>query len=208
MVVHNSASRILIEGNRMWNNGRALSLGGVQIWSTPVSDVVIRRNLIFDHNTLLNGSGDGLRIGTSRRVRMYNNTLFNMPNSAIKVGDGSNGPAAETNVFNNVMIDTGRALEVTMTGTTSFKSDRNLAFDAATGTAQFRLNGTLMSLATWRSKTAQDATTVVKDPMFIDDPRTNDFFTKVGSPARDVGMATNGSVCFTGPDLGMLESCF
>ncbi len=207
MVVHYSASDILIEGNRIWNSGRALSLGGVMVWNTPVTNVVIRRNLVFDQTTERNSAGDGFRIGTSRGVKLYNNTFANIPHFGIKVGDGDRGPSASTEVFNNIFFDTGRALDVWLPGTTGLVSEKNLLFNEVRPTV-VRMTGELVPLSQWRSRTGQDQTSIVANPLFIDNPRYNDYFTRPGSPARDVAIPTGDWACGDGTDLGFLESCF
>jgi hypothetical protein len=213
VVMHYSARRILMEGNRLWNNGRGLSLGGNMILREPVTDVIVRRNLVFDASTSGGGSGDGLRVGTSRRVRLHHNTLAFLPVGGIKVGDGSDGPAESTEVYNNVVYATPRAVELLLSGTTGFKSDRNLAYQSG-ATALFRLNGKDATLESWRASTGMDATSRVTDPLFVADPRSNDFFTVAGSPARNIAMSLtipapvlSGSVCEGTADLGFLESC-
>jgi hypothetical protein len=213
MVIHCSARRILVEGNRMWNNGRGLSLGGVMIWREPVTDVIIRRNLVFDGVTTNGSSGDGLRVGTSRRVRIHNNTLAFMPVGGIRVGDGSDGPAESTEVYNNIIYAAPRALDVYLAGTVGFKSDRNLGYQSGSEIS-FRVDGRVTTLAGWRSASGQDATSRVTDPLFLGDPRNSDFYTQAGSPARDVALplaipapVLGGSVCGAGQDLGFLESC-
>ena len=46
----------------MWNNGRAICIGGVQIWPEPVTDVIVRRNLIFDNTTASGGKGASMLV--------------------------------------------------------------------------------------------------------------------------------------------------
>ena len=206
MVVHYSASHVLIEGNRLWANGRGLTLGGVQVWSTPVTDVVIRRNLVFSNSTDQQGSGDGFRVGTSAQVRLYNNTFWHMPNAGIRVGDGDHGPAVDTQVFNNIFFDTGRALDVYTSGTSRLVSDRNVAFNE-TSSVSVLLNGAITSFANWKAVSQQDASTLLANPTFVADPLNNDFFTLPGSLARDRAIATGTTPCGSGPDVGFLESC-
>jgi hypothetical protein len=213
VVIHMSARRILVEGNRMWNNGRGLSLGGVQVWPEPVSDVIIRRNLVFDSTTLSGGSGDGLRVGTSRRVRIHHNTLAFLPVNGILVGDGDNGRAEYTEVYNNLIYSVPRAMDLLLYNTVGFKSDRNLAFQPG-AEISYRVDNRVTTLSGWRSASGQDGSSRVADPLFVDEPRVNDFYTQPGSPARDVALpllipapVLNGSVCGLGTDLGLLESC-
>jgi hypothetical protein len=213
VVIHCSARRILVEGNRMWNNGRGVAVGGVMVWREPVTDIIIRRNLVFDGTTDGGGKGMGLHVGTSRRVRIHHNTLASLPVAGIRLGDGSNGPAESTEIYNNIISSTPRALDVSFSGTVGFRSDRNLAHQPGTE-AVFRVDGRTTTLAGWRSATGQDKSSLVADPRFVSEPRSNDFYTQPGSPARDVALPLSipatllsGSTCGAGPDLGFLESC-
>lgn len=213
VVIHMSARRILVEGNRMWNNGRGVSLGGVQVWPEPVTDVIIRRNLVFDSTTLGGGKGDGLRVGASKRVRIHHNTLAFMPVTGIIVGDGDTGLAESAEVYNNIIYSSPRAMDLLRYNTVGFKSDRNLAYHPGMQVT-FRSNNSYTTLAGWRSATGQDATSRVADPLFVAAPRLNDFYTQPGSPARDAALpllipspVMRGQVCGTGADLGLLESC-
>src|SRR5690606_18252024 len=54
IVVHMSASDVRVEDNRLWNNGRGISIGGVTSGASP-SDIVVRRNQVWAGNPL----GDG-----------------------------------------------------------------------------------------------------------------------------------------------------
>jgi nitrous oxidase accessory protein NosD len=213
IVIHNSARRILVEGNRMWNNGRGLTLGGLQLWPEPVTDVIIRRNLVFDSTTANGGSGDGLRVGTSRRVRIHHNTLAFLPVNGILVGDGDTGPTENAEVYNNIIYAVPRAMDLHLYNTVGFKSDRNLAYQPG-AQVLFRVNNYVSTLPGWRSSCGQDASSLVTDPLFVADPRANDFYTQPGSPARDFALplaipapVLNGTVCGEAADLGLLESC-
>ncbi|WP_164019273.1 right-handed parallel beta-helix repeat-containing protein [Pyxidicoccus trucidator] len=209
MVVHYSARRILIEGNRVWNSGRGLSLGGNLIWDVPVTDVIVRRNLVFNGTTEKGGSGDGLRVGTSRRVRLYHNTLASLPVGGLKLGDGDHGPAEGLRVMGNIVHDTPRAFDVKWAGLKGLVSDRNLTFRPGVAIT-FRVDGQDTTLEGWRRRSGQDALSRVADPRFVEDPLNNDYFTLANSPARnggDPGLPGNGVFCGVGPDLGFLESC-
>ncbi|MCP3137099.1 right-handed parallel beta-helix repeat-containing protein [Pyxidicoccus xibeiensis] len=209
MVVHYSARRILIEGNRVWDSGRGLSLGGNMVLKEPVTDVIVRRNIVFNGTTDKGGSGDGLRVGTSRRVRLYHNTLAFLPVGGIKLGDGDHGPAHALRVQGNIIYSAPRALEVRSSGVRDFVSDRNLAFRPG-GDIVFRWDGKDSSLAGWKQRSGQDVQSRVADPLFVRDPVRQDFFTQVGSPARNAGdprLPGNGTFCGAAPDLGFLESC-
>jgi hypothetical protein len=208
MVVHYSARRILLEGNHIWDSGRGLSLGGVQRWGQPVTDVIVRRNLVVDGSTERGGPGDGLRLGTSRRVRLYNNTLAFLPKAGIRVEQGSHGGAEDVQVSNNIVYATPFALEVELRGARHFSSDANLFFLPG-GSPLLSLDGQPMSLEEWRAASGQDLSSQVADPLFFPAPRASGFFTRPGSPARDKALPREGlpPICGAGPDLGSFESC-
>ncbi len=206
LIVHMSARNVLIEQNWIWDNGRALSLGGVRVLDRPVTDVAIRNNVVHSHTTASNGTGDGFRIGTSLRVELSNNTIVGMPNAGIKAGDGSHGPAEDLRIFNNVIVDSGQVLSLATGGVSGLSSDHNLAWNGGAA-PRYRVDGADVDLATWRSHTGQDAATVEADPLFVDDPVNAGFYTRPGSPARDAGVATGGPACEGGIDLGAFETC-
>jgi hypothetical protein len=79
MVVHENADRILIELNRVWDSGAALTFGGNV---GTVGIVVARRNLVFDAPRIADSSGNVLAEGNGfqasghvRDVWFLNNTL-------------------------------------------------------------------------------------------------------------------------------------
>jgi hypothetical protein len=213
VIMHLSARRVLVEGNRIWDSGRGMAVGGTMVLREPVADIIIRRNVVFGLTTSNGGKGMGLYVGTSRRVRIHHNTLVSIPVAGIRLGDGSNGPAEYTEIYNNIISGTPSALDIAFSDAVGFKSDRNLAYRAGTETI-FRANGRMMTLSGWRSTTGQDKSSLVGDPLFVSDPLNNDYYTQPGSPARDVALplvipATllSGSTCGAGLDLGFLESC-
>jgi hypothetical protein len=54
-----------------------------------------------------------------------------------------------------------------------------------------------------------DKASFIDNPMFVNLPRYNDFYTQQGSKARDNAAQTpeQVAVCGNGPDIGFLESC-
>ena len=55
-----------------------------------------------------------------------------------------------------------------------------------------------------------DRDSYIGNPMFVNEPRYNDFFTQPGSIARNRAAQTpeQATICGSGPDIGFLESCF
>ncbi len=205
VVVHYNASQILIERNRLWDNGMGITVGRDD---TLVTDVVIRHNVFFANTTALNGCGDGVRIAHARNVEISNNTFDGMPRSGIRVGaDAYNTNSESVTVFNNIVRNTANALDVWLPQAPGFRSDRNVFFNTAS-TATVRKTGSSSTLAAWRSASGQDLTSQVADPLFAADPRAADYYTAPGSPARDIALPLQSSTyCGAGQDVGFLESC-
>lgn len=193
LVVHENADRVLIEKNRLWDNGRAASFGSGS--NCCLGSVVFRRNLIFGSTTQGGGVGAGLRVGPAKAFEAYHNTVDNTPAYAFKLGD--DGRIDRAVLINNIVRSAGRAIEVYAPNVTNITSDRNLFWNAPLPSG-------------WQ----HDRTSIFKDPMFVDNPRANDYYTKPGSPARDVALheprfvdAAHYNYCHAGPDIGFLESC-
>ncbi|MBA2715210.1 MAG: right-handed parallel beta-helix repeat-containing protein [Rubrobacteraceae bacterium] len=193
LVAHVNADRVLIEQNRFWNNGIAASLGSQQ--NCCLGSVVFRRNLVFDSTTESGGKGGGVRVGPARRFEAYHNTFHNVPAYAMRLGD--DGRVDQAVLINNIVAQAGSAIDIYAPNVPGLTSDRNLFWSAPLPSG-------------WQ----YDQSSVFKDPMFVEDPRNNDYYTKSGSPARDVGLhepmfvdAANSNYCDAGPDIGFLESC-
>jgi hypothetical protein len=193
LVAHMNADRVLVENNRFWNNGLAASLGSRQ--NCCLGSVVFRRNLVFDSTTLIGGSGDGVRVGPASRFEAYHNTFHNIPDEAMRLGD--DGLVNLAILISNIFADAGSAIKLYKQNVPNFTSDRNLFWHAPLPSG-------------WQ----YDQTSVFKDPMFVADPIKNDYYTKPGSPARDVALHEpmyvdpgHSGYCQAGPDIGFLESC-
>jgi acid phosphatase type 7 len=193
VVIHENASRILMEGNRIWNGGRGVSIGGS---NGTLGPIVFRRNLIFDMATGTGlstdtvGSGNGIRISFAPDAEIYQNTFYNLRGTAIAVGDAG-GSVARADVINNIVQKAGTGF--IKGSVSSFTVQKNLF---------------------WETPQGVPPESIVADPMFVDDPRNNDYHTKPGSPARDVALheplavdGANSTYCHEGPDIGFLESC-
>jgi hypothetical protein len=207
IVVHHDqsgdgADRILIERNRFFRNSRSINL------SPEVGSAVVRRNLIFDARTDQCGIGAGIR-AAARVVEIYHNTLDRLPTPAAQPGTdcpvwqeseraairiNSDGVTQRAVLWNNIIARAHRHLQITAPRN-PLDAANNL-FDRAP------VGGTPPG-------------SLVGDPMFVDDPAYNDFYTEPGSPAQDHAAAVPVAVgdpvtyCRDGnpPDIGFLESC-
>lgn len=203
VVIHYGARQILIERTRFWDNGMGLSIGRDDALA---QDIVIRNNLFFNHHTLENGCGDGIRVLRAKNVSIYNNTFDKMARSAVRAGVENSATLTEgVGVWNNVIRNAAYAIDISTRTAPTFQSDRNLIWG---GAASLRYNNKAMSLALWKEQTGFDGSSMVQDPLFFPDPQVQDYYTAVGSPARDGALRISGATyCGSGPDLGFLESC-
>ena len=188
LVLHLRADRVLVEGNRFWDNGLAGSFGSPI--NTGLGSVVFRRNLIFDSVTESGSVGGGLRAGPAREIEIYDNTLYNVPAYGIRLGD--DGTIGRSVIMNNIFEQVGKAIDVNLPNAPGLHSDRNLFWNAGLATD-------------WRTR-GFEKTSYFQNPMFVTNPRYNDFYTQPTSPARNTAIHTTIPFCGAGPDIGFLES--
>ncbi|QDE93350.1 hypothetical protein BHS06_32610 [Myxococcus xanthus] len=201
VVVHLSAKDVTLEDNVFYNNGRAISIGGVRQGSPP-TNIVIRRNLVRDG---LGGGeeGSGIRVDTTSNVKVHHNTVWNMPGPCLTFGHGDTGASASLDVRNNVFSGCGVAVRGGP-GRSGAVVDANLYFRNS-GPALFRLNGVDMGFSQWRSQSGLDGRSQDKAPGFVNID-TGDFRLGSGSPALNAGLSLGLTWCGPGPDQGAFES--
>ena len=183
IVAHYQANSILIEKNRIWDCGMAASLGSKIHYGLGV--VVFRRNLVFDIKSE-NGKGIGVYVALAQSAEVYFNTFYNIPKEAINIG--AEERVGKAILVNNIVTGAGYGLKLNTTYTPNRNVQRNLF---------------------WATPADVPSGSIVADPRFVADPRSNDFYTQAGSPARDVDLApapTAQPYYGSGPDLGFLES--
>ena len=208
------AAGVLIERNRLWDNSRAVNL------DAKVDKVVVRRNLVFDATTNFCGIGAGIQ-ARARNMEIYHNTLDTIPAPQTRPGTGCPGwsssekaalrlnPPATVRVvlWNNIFSNAALPWRNELVSGSVLDSQRNLLDELPT------------------DGLPPNSIAPPADPQFVDDPRSNDYFTKRGSPARDaakpVPPAVNDPEAATycddpspgepdtlvEPDIGFLESC-
>lgn len=216
VVVHGANSgrgsaRVLVERNRLWDNSRAISV------SPNAISTVIRRNLIFNANadTSMCSMAAGMSLA-GQRVEAYHNTLDNLPapatlpkdcyhyqdlgtqNQALRLGSDSVSNVA---LWNNIV------------------SHATKPYAAAAGPLTLDANRNLFQ----QSFSNMPPNSLVGDPLYIDQPAVNDYYTRQGSPARDKAQAVAATVSdpatycddptpgegdlIAQPDIGFVESC-
>ena len=209
IVIHYFARGVLVENTRIWDSCRGIGIGRED--KNGVQDVVIRRTLIFGLVSGTDCPGNAVNVVLAQRVDIYHNTLTGIPGTALRLASDNGGSWASTDVdvFDNIVETTGSGywLDIYRRRLTGFESDRNLFWNADASTSHFKLDFDRVSLTTWRSSTGQDSTSIRENPLWIDQPTLNDYYTQAGSPARDTALPLpGGSFCGTGPDIGFRES--
>ncbi|MFP2907887.1 right-handed parallel beta-helix repeat-containing protein [Pyxidicoccus sp. 3LFB2] len=201
VVVHLSAKDVTLEDNVLYNNGRAISVGGVRVGAPP-TNITIRRNLVRD---ALGGSeeGSGIRVDTSTNVKVQQNTVWNVPGPCLIFGHGDTGASASLDIRNNVFAGCGITVRGGP-GRSGAVVDANLYFRTG-GAGIFRLDGVELGLADWKADSGLDRRSLEKSPAFqnID---TGDFRLGASSPALNAGLTLGLTHCGTAPDLGAFES--
>ena len=197
----------VVENNIIWDNG---SLGGSAINGDGVENTTIRNN-VLDNN---HASGislyqiDGGRPSTGNKV--INNTVRMASNarSAVNIQDGSTRNTLRNNILLNPATNKG-AIDICNACKTGMVSESN----AVVG--KFIIDGNMIDLPTWRSRTGLDMTSFVAADADLFTGAT-DLSLKAGSMAIDKGVATDAPATDvigtprpqgTAIDVGAYEKC-
>jgi hypothetical protein len=203
IVLHFSASNVLVANNRMWNscfgirfgNYETLPLGTPPGGNRPdTQSIAIRRNVIFNLDDA-EKCGDAITAQRAQHVDVFHNTIDNVRGAAIAFGnvrDGSDQPAiGDFDFFDNIVRDAGQFTNLYTFKVSSFAGDHNLFYDRQGNQNRFVLNGSARSLAQWQSA-GYDADSRVLDPRLIPEAGiSDDYYTEDTSPAR--GAASDGT---------------
>jgi parallel beta-helix repeat protein len=176
---------IVVDGNTIYDNGQnGINLDGVQ-------DSLFQNNLVYGngHHALRDYQIDGA--AGAARLRIVNNTLIADAGWAVKLSEDAGGHV----IFNNILAGSDGSLSV---GTGNLVSDRNVVV----GSFSSDNESTTMSLATWRSRTGQDAATQTGTlGTLFTNAAGSDFTLSAGSVARNKGVATLSGTPAPGKDI-------
>jgi hypothetical protein len=198
IVIHYDATQVLIENNRLWDNGAGISIGRAD---AQARNIVIRRNLFTNLTQSRNGCGDGVIIGKSRNVAIFNNTFEGLPAAAVRLASGPDSPVQDLQIWNNIVSSVGLAFDLQVGNTKGLSSDRNLFWNGE-NPILFSLDGAWKDLPAWQQEGA-DGSSAVGDPHF-----GPEHLPGMGSAARDQAINIDDPwYCDGGPDLGYAESC-
>jgi parallel beta-helix repeat protein len=199
-------SNALVENNLIYDNG---TLGGSAINGDGVADSVIRNN-VLDGNHASGISLYQIDAGAPSTNNLVINNTIRMANDArfaLNIQDGSSG----NTLRNNILLDAapGRgAIDIDTASLSGLTSDNNAGTDA------WSIDGNVMSLAAWKSRTGGDAHSLVatEAQLFA----TGSLELRDGSPAIDAGTATGAPATDfagiarpqgAGFDIGAYEHC-
>ncbi|MFP2909230.1 nitrous oxide reductase family maturation protein NosD [Pyxidicoccus sp. 3LFB2] len=96
VVVHYSARDVRVEGNRISDAGRGISVGGVKDGGQPnPTGVEVRHNRITDISRQGGGDGVGIRVENARDVTVEGNTIEATEGYGMMLGLGANDAPSE-----------------------------------------------------------------------------------------------------------------
>ncbi|MEO8706513.1 MAG: right-handed parallel beta-helix repeat-containing protein [Kofleriaceae bacterium] len=206
----NSADRPVIRGNTIYGNAMAgihINGDGSQGGDGVISDAIVEGNIIYDNgrsggsgincdgvtnstirNNLLDGnhaSGislyaiDGSAPSTGNKV--INNTIRMASDGrwAVNIQDGSGGNTLRNNILLHASPNRG-AVDICVACVVGTVSDHN----AVVG--KFSIDGTVVDLAGWRTRTGDAGSFVATDAELF--TASDDLTLRAGSPAIDAGM--------------------
>lgn len=213
IVLHFAARGVLIENTRIWNACEGIAIGRGNDY---VRDVVIRRVLMFgmkgeaDHGERCKGYG--LRVGQAQNVEAYHNSIDETARAALDLTGsyGFTSTSSGVRVWNNIFSGRGnRAVDLEPERFPGLEMDNNLFHAAGRPAQPLERDDAALDLAGWQdaSNDTLDMASRVGHPDWITDRLTVDFYTRAGSPARDIGRPVPGGFhCDAAPDAGFRES--
>jgi hypothetical protein len=194
MVIHMSPANILIEDNDFYDAGLALSIGGNREGALP-SNIVIRRNRVYDMITLDGMTGGGMWLGAADGITVEHNTFTRLAGPAIIVGKGP-GTGSTTNLrVRNNLVDAASALQLgTATAGTQQYAGNYYRSAAAFSTPWGSLNfsgwvGRGLETGAHAGELGLDAASL-----------------RPGTSVVDQGVNLGASFCGAAPDPGALET--
>ncbi|WP_338866891.1 right-handed parallel beta-helix repeat-containing protein [Myxococcus stipitatus] len=189
VVVHYSASNVLVEDNEIYDGAKGISVGGNHTGPVPTG-IVVRRNRVYNMSNNAGGEGTGIRLENSKGTVVVNNTVTSTK-TALVVGHGTGGPTQAPVVRNNIIDGT---VVVDLGGQApGMKLDHNLI--APSG--QFKRNGVVVSPEQFKASTGDSSS--ISGP-----PGLGDAFSP-SADAVDKGVDVGLPFCGGAPDIGAVE---
>ncbi|WP_426751431.1 right-handed parallel beta-helix repeat-containing protein [Myxococcus sp. Y35] len=190
VVVHYSASNVLVEDNEIYDSAKGISVGGSRDGALP-SGVIVRRNRLHDITDAGGGEGTAIRLENSEGTLVVNNTVTRAA-TALTLGHGTGGPTQAAVVRNNIFADAPIAVNLGPMAP-GMKMGHNL-FPAG---AQFKQEGVAVDLTAFQAATGDTTSRAGAADLgaaFAPGPMAQD-------SGEDIGMP----FCGAGPDIGAVE---
>jgi hypothetical protein len=175
-------SHALVEGNVIYNNGRA---GGSGINCDGVQHSRIQNNVIYNNHA----SGISLYMIDAAEPAKYdtvvNNTILQASDGrwCLNIKNGSNNTIIVNNILYNYHASRG-SISIDEESMTGLKSDFNIVMNRLSPDD----DNTVMTLTQWKTTTSQDSHSLIAAPdqLFVN-TNGNNFTLNAGSLAIDVG---------------------
>ncbi|QSQ16182.1 right-handed parallel beta-helix repeat-containing protein [Myxococcus landrumensis] len=189
LVVHYSASNVLVEDNEIYDGAKGISVGGNRSGPMPTG-IVVRRNRVYNISNAGGGEGTGIRLENSKGTVVVNNTIA-ATTTALIVGHGTGGPT-QTPVVRNNIIEGSVAVDLGGQAP-GLKLGNNLISPSG----QFKRNGVVVSPDQFKATTG-DASSISGPPGL------GEAFSP-SSDAVDKGVDVGLPFCGGAPDIGAVE---
>jgi len=189
VVVHYSASNVVVEDNEIYDGAKGISVGGNHEGPVP-SGIVLRRNRIHGMTNANGGEGTGIRLENSKGTVVVNNTVTGSA-TALIVGHGTGGatqsPVIRNNILDaNVTVDLGGQAP-------GMKLSNNLL----KGGSQCKQNGAAVAVDQFISSVGDTTSSTGSADL-------GEGFSP-GSLAVDKGVDVGLPFCGAAPDIGAVE---
>lgn len=174
-------------------------------------NTVIAYNIISGVTDGITNSGMAIEINGGGNT-VYNNTLYNIQNTALQIGSDPVVANTGNTIKNNIIYSTGNwviLIGPTVSATQTFNN--NIYWPGSSGTSKYYWKGTGYNFTNWKIQSGADTNSSEADPLLVNPP--TDFHLQSSSPAIntgvDVGLTTDyaGSSVPQGsaPDMGAYE---
>ncbi len=194
VVVHYSASNVLVEENDIYDAGTGIAVGGNREGAMP-SGIVVRRNRIRDIHANGGAFGHGIRVENAQAPVISHNTVTNTAGPALVIGQGTGGPTQDASVTNN-LFDSAKGVRLGGQAP-GLETQANLFRTGATFEHNPGVDVIVTDFAGWNANHFPGSLEGA--------PLLGDGFSP-GAPAIDRGTDVGEASCGSAPDIGAVET--
>ncbi|MBT8342020.1 MAG: PKD domain-containing protein [Desulfatitalea sp.] len=188
----------LIMGQALYGNDRQAAIG------VRAKDIVIRNNIIYNYQFGV-GISDDTVVGSSRRIKIYNNTFINPAANDVFYIVFVDEACGNIDIKNNLMLDIAGGnplytifLDIRGGDILNGESDNNLFYGSHWDASLNLFDGA--TLSDWQAATGNDQNSLMADPRLLStDSNAADFCKpQAGSPAINAGAFTPNKLDYHG----------